>query len=100
MNNKVEQTSVARAVHSSKLAVQGSKYSSTASANRQLAIGDPQPSTLNSQLSSPRLPREHAPAYEAFLVFRDLGQNRNLSEVARRTGRSLNTLGKWSAKFK
>ena len=44
-----------------------------------------------------RQPGETAPQWEAFQVFRDLGLNRQRSEVQRRTGRTKALVYKWSA---
>ena len=71
--------------------------------------GSPQPascpSTINHQPSTTsQLPFEPAPteshrAFQAFLCYFDLGRNRNLAEVARRTGAALNSVKGWSGRF-
>ncbi len=44
-------------------------------------------------------PRESNKAYAAFSLYLSLGAQRSLREVARKLGKSLTVIGKWSSKF-
>lgn len=45
-----------------------------------------------------RQPRESEKAYQAFQMYRDMGQGRNLREVARTLGKSPSLIYRWSTK--
>lgn len=45
-----------------------------------------------------RLPKESDPAWEAFVMYRDMGLGRSLGKVARQLGKSKTLLDRWSQK--
>ncbi len=45
-----------------------------------------------------RLRDESAPAFEAFVIYRDMGPERSLAKVARQLGKSTTLVEKWSAR--
>jgi len=84
MNNEVEETSVARA------------------SNPQPPRGTQsftRPSTLNSQLPFQPAPNESHKAFETFLCYFDIGQNRSFAKVAKLTGVNLNSVKMWAHRF-
>ena len=58
-----------------------------------------QPSTLNSQLPFTPSPTESHKAFETFLCYFDIGQNRSFAKVARLTGVNLNSVKMWAHRF-
>ena len=46
-----------------------------------------------------RQPEETARAFEAFVVYRDLGANRSLRKTAQELGKNCTTISEWSAKY-
>jgi hypothetical protein len=77
-----------------------SLLSSPASAPERSAPSNPQLSTLNAQPHFERSPGETPRAFNAFIAFFDLGHSRCLQAVADLLGEKLDTIKKWSSRFR
>ena len=47
-----------------------------------------------------RQPGETTRAYEAFVMYRDMGADRSLRKVVQKLGKNFTTIGEWSGKYK
>ena len=74
----------------------------TQTAATSAPVDNPQPSTLNSQPTSPLFPQtkgESARAAEAFRVYLELGPKRRYGAVATAVSTSLRTVKRWAVDF-
>lgn len=46
-----------------------------------------------------RLPNESSRAYQAYVIYRDLGPDRSLAQVSQKHTKSIPTLKRWSSKY-
>ena len=78
----------------------GSKLDVQSSAFEVQPLADPQPSSLNPRPSFPRSPGETPRAFSAFMAFFNLGHNRSLPAVADQLNEKLDSIRKWSSRFR